>query len=357
MLSLKIIRRATGSTAAVLVLLLSWAGPAAAGPMEEAEELVRRGNQLRHAGDDEGALPIFKKAHEIHESPRTKAQLGLVEWALGRWVDADEHLTEALKAVNSDVWIRANRTVIGDALAVAKRNVARVEITGDPEGAEVLVNGKAVGRVPLPQPVRVIAGSVDIELRAPGYRSGFRTITVAGLQYQSVVIRLDREGDARSPVAGGPTPVQRPGSLSSSAGAYDADLAASAPMATWRKAAIGVAIGTAALGGGAGWYLIERHNDQVDRFNRRSCLSTANGAILASTRASDKECNSLKSSYQNASTMAIVSFSAAGALAVGALVLYFTDSDGGGRASAPTAPRFACAPDLTRPGMLCALPF
>ena len=57
-------------------------------------------------------------------------------------------------------------------LTVAKRNVGRVEITGDPTGAEVLVNGRLVGKVPLPQPVRVIAGSVDIELRAPGYRAG-----------------------------------------------------------------------------------------------------------------------------------------------------------------------------------------
>src|SRR5688500_5007277 len=106
----KFIRRATGITAAVL--LLGAVGTPEPWPVGESEALLARGNQLRRAGDDEGALPIFKRAYELHKSPRTIAQLGLVEWALGRWVDADEHLTEALKAVNTDVWIRNNRTTI-----------------------------------------------------------------------------------------------------------------------------------------------------------------------------------------------------------------------------------------------------
>jgi hypothetical protein len=352
MLSFKFIRRATGLTGALL--LLATASAALATPVQESEELMRRGNELRRAGDDEGALPIFKRAYDVYRTPRTTAQLGLVEWALGRWVDADEHLTEALKAVNTDVWIRSNRTTIESALSVAKRNVGRVEITGDPPGAEVLVNGREVGKVPLEAPIRVIAGSVDIELRAPGHRPGFRTISVAGLQYQPVVIRLEKEGDPRSGLAGGPSPVQRSGG----AGGYAADLGdQAAPMQPWRKAMIGVGLGGAALSLGAAAYSIWNYNNQVDAFNTRKCLETANGAILMSTRASDSRCSQLRSSYQNAYTLTIVGFSAAGALGVTALVLYLTGRGDGGRASAPVERRFACAPDLLRPGMLCALPF
>jgi hypothetical protein len=357
MLSFKFIRRAAGITGILLFLTASDVTAAPPSAIDEAEELMRRGNQLRRAGDDEGALPIFKRAYELYKSPRTSAQLGLVEWALGRWVDADEHLTDALKAVNTDVFIRNNRTTIEDSLKVAKRNVGRVEITGDPTGAEVLVNGRVVGRVPLTQPVKVIAGSVDIELRAPGYRAGFRTIAVAGLQYQPVVIRLEKEGEARSAgPSGGPGPVQRPGGVAGSVAGYESDLVAGAGMAPWRKIMIGVAAGASGVALGVAGYGVWRHNDQVDAFNRRKCLETANGAILASTRATDTRCAQFKTGFETARTMTIVGFSAAGALGVTALVLYLTGGDGG-LASAPAPRRLACAPDLARPGLLCALPF
>ncbi len=353
MLSSNFIRRATGIT--VLFLLAAMAGSAGAVPADEAEELMRRGNNLRRAGDDEGALPIFRRAYEVSKSPRTSAQLGLVEWALGRWVEADEHLTDALKAVATDVWIRTNRETIEEALTVAKRNVGRVEITGDPSGAEVLVNGRPVGTVPLPQPVRVIAGSVDIELRAPGYRPGFRTITIAGLQYQPVVIRLDKEGEGSSAgPAGGLRPVQRGASGLSGEGA---DLGEHAPMASWRKAALGVAIGAAGLSLGVASYGIWRYNDQVASFNKRMCLETTNGAILARSNVADRTCTQIKSAYKKAQTIWIAGFSAAGALGASALVLYLTAGSGDQRASAAPVGRLACAPDLIRPGLACAFPF
>ena len=116
-----------------------------------------------------------------------------MEKALGRWAEADRHLTDALKG-GQDPWIQKNVTVLEKTLAEVKRQVARIEITGEPVGAEVLVNGRPVGKVPLPQPVRVNAGTVDIELRAPGYKPTLRTVAVVGLQYQPVVIRLEREG-------------------------------------------------------------------------------------------------------------------------------------------------------------------
>ena len=82
----------------------------------------------------------------------------LVEKALGRWAEADRHLTDALKG-GQDPWIHKNLTVLEKTLAEVKRQVARIEITGEPVGADVLVNGRPVGKVPLPHPVRVNAGS------------------------------------------------------------------------------------------------------------------------------------------------------------------------------------------------------
>src|SRR5689334_12741785 len=99
--SFNFIRRATGMTCAFAILASGVA--LAATPAEQAQELMQRANTLRRAGDDEGALPILQKAYELYRSPRTSAQLGIVESALGRWVDVDDHLTYALKAVDLDV--------------------------------------------------------------------------------------------------------------------------------------------------------------------------------------------------------------------------------------------------------------
>ena len=56
---------------------VAWAAPAA-GP-GQVEELIRRGNELRNSGQDTRALPFFQRAYEQSPTPRTAAQLGLVE--------------------------------------------------------------------------------------------------------------------------------------------------------------------------------------------------------------------------------------------------------------------------------------
>jgi hypothetical protein len=318
---------------------------ASAGPAEEAEALVRQGNQLRSAGDDQSALPIFEKAVAVHPSPRTWAQLGLVEKALGRWAEADRHLTDALKGGN-DPWIQKNVTILEKTLAEVKRQVARIEITGEPVGADVLVNGRPVGKVPLPQPVRVNAGTVDIELRAPGYKPTLRTVAVVGLQYQPVVIRLEREGSGDSaappPAGGGPL----------SLGA-DSDR----PAQPWRPWAIGGAVAGSAVGIGVGVLGALQHDQKVTDFNKRECAEAANGTIvIKSTGVKDQTCANLHTGYKNAKTMAIVGFTAGAALGVTALILYLT-TPGGGASETAMVNTPACSAGPGVVGLGCTLRF
>ena len=53
-------------------------------------------------------------------------------------------------------------------MLVIKGHIARVEVLGEPTGAEIVVNGRTVGRLPLPDSISTSAGEVDIEARAPG---------------------------------------------------------------------------------------------------------------------------------------------------------------------------------------------
>ena len=74
----------------------------------KANALIAKGNALRMAGDDVGSLPLLpQQAYQINPGPRTAVHLGMAEYAVGRWADADLHLTEALKS-RDDPWVKKN---------------------------------------------------------------------------------------------------------------------------------------------------------------------------------------------------------------------------------------------------------
>lgn len=203
--TLKVSRRARWGWAHAVGALLLLGLPrvaAASDPGAEAEQLIRRGIELRKAHEDERALREFQKAYGLTRTPRAAGQLGLAEQAVGRWEEAEQHVREALDAPN-DPWVTKYHQSLVDAMGVIQRHLGRVEIIGEPEGAEVSVNGRAVGRLPLADPIAVSAGEVDIEVRAPGYEAGQRTVNIVAGQYQRVVLRLSK---TPQPVAANPEP-------------------------------------------------------------------------------------------------------------------------------------------------------
>ena len=207
----------------------------------------------------------------------------------------------------------------------------------------MLVNGRLVGKVPLAQPVRVNAGSVDVELRAPGYKPTLRTVAVAGLQYQPVVIRLEREA--------GPSPEGR---LAMPEGIGAKGDAGEAPSGNWRPWAIGGAIGGAAVGVGAGILGLARHNADINEFNRKGCFETGGMFVREPPNSDLGPCKTLNASAKNATTLSIVGFSAGAALGATALILFLTAPDNPGETRTAHA---TCVPDLARPGLACALRF
>jgi hypothetical protein len=64
----------------------------------EVEALIEQANKFRRDGKDGKALPLMRKACDLATTARTAAQLGLVEMALGYWLQAEQHLTEALSS-------------------------------------------------------------------------------------------------------------------------------------------------------------------------------------------------------------------------------------------------------------------
>src|SRR6266700_243087 len=178
----------------------SGAGVAQAGDSAQAEALIRQGVELRQQGRDAPALPLFQKAYDLVATPRTAGQLGCGEMALGYWLDAEQHLNEALGAPD-DAWVAKNMGVLKSALARVQGNLAEVVIGGGPAGARVLVNRRSAGALPLDRPVRVAKGKVDIEVSAPGYAAETRTLQIAGGERARITAELAPIAGRRNPPA------------------------------------------------------------------------------------------------------------------------------------------------------------
>ena len=203
----------------------------AGGRSGEAEALIRQGVELRAQKKDERALPLFEKAYQISRTPRTAGQLGLVEMALGYFVDAEKYLSEAVASPDHP-WVAKNLATLKAQLATAKSQIGELYIVGEPAGAEVLVNGKAVGKLPLSTPIRLDKGRADVQVRAPGYVASTDTVTMVGGKREDRSYRLQREAVAVAPPPPAPVqPVQPAGRSAPRAHAAVGDRCATPPPA------------------------------------------------------------------------------------------------------------------------------
>jgi hypothetical protein len=145
---------------------------------DHAEELVRRGIELRRTHDDRAALEVFRSAYQINPSPRIQAQIGLAEQAVGQWIDAEKDLTGALQATR-DPWVARNIKSLRASVIALEKHLGSLEVLGSPAGALVLVDGREVGKLPLAIAVRVTAGEVLVSVSAPGYVEINRKLGIA----------------------------------------------------------------------------------------------------------------------------------------------------------------------------------
>jgi hypothetical protein len=184
----------------VVACVLALAGVGDVGPVQaqvsrsdnpEADQLVARGIELRAQGKDGEALEAFQKAAEIDpESVRVQIHLATVYQALGDWLLADDYLTLALSRQNHPYVVR-HRQVLEDAKRVIEQNIGRLEVEGEPLGAEVRLNGRLVGTLPLARPVRMTVGSYQLEVRRQGFYPMRRPIALTGGGLVRESIRLE----------------------------------------------------------------------------------------------------------------------------------------------------------------------
>jgi hypothetical protein len=362
------------AAALVVYLGVGWNGPRGPAPAlaasETEDELINRGVKMRKAGNDQEAADVFAQAHDRFRTPRAAAQRGLAEQALGRWEDAEAHLTEALRAEN-DPWIRKNLDTLTRAMTVIKGHLARVEILGEPPGAEILVNGRAAGRLPLSGAVSTSAGEVDVEARAAGFKREVRKLTLVGGQYQRLVIRLEKEGSGSPGTATGTTapsntttlaqPTPPPpdqngtggyGTPAGDAGTGEKSTSDVRPVLKWT--ALGLAVGSLGVGIVSSYV----RSSRLSEFNAAKCMDN-NGKAVDAGGNPVQACQDDLDTYNTARKYQIGGFVAAGIFAAAWAVLFFTEPSNAPATARNTTPRhlIACSPSADLRGASCAFRF
>ncbi|MEY2935305.1 MAG: Tetratricopeptide repeat, partial [Pseudomonadota bacterium] len=287
-----------------------------------AEQLLRQGMQRREAGRDSEALELYRQAVELQpENARALAHLGVTYQALGRWVPAQNYLKQAL-AHTEDSYIQRHEGELSDALGVVSGKLGQLEVYGGPPGAEVLLNGQPVARLPMSEPLQVTVGSYLLEVQAAGHYTLGRPINVQPRQLtrEEVGLAPHRPGGARAPNGQG-SRRQAPASSavrseqrgSDEQGSEEqivADAGGGAPRwLPWVLGGAAVASGTGTL---IAWQLREKY---ADRWNDdQACLGVG---ISRQAR-----CGAELDHGRRAETVAWITGGAAGLLAAGAVLSF-----------------------------------
>lgn len=336
---------------AILTGALGASGAAQTGG--NALELLREGVALRREGKDEAALQRFQRAYEIDRSPRALAQMGLAEQALGSWVLAYEHLTQALVAT-SDPWIATNGATLRASRDEVSQHVGRLEIHGGSPGAEVRIDGVVRGQLPFAQPLVLPIGSVTITIARTGFVPVQRVAVLRANQMTresieplaptslgSVDDHTARAEIPANPQNGPPMPdppVQSGPPRAAAPAPTGEGTSAGRASAKW------IAWGAAALAAGVGLVGYAQQSSAGEQFND-SCYYDQTGTIRlkAKAPATVDQCSAFSGRVNTWYRTEVVGLVGAAALASVGLLLWLTEPT-------PVAMQtsgLACAPSLT----------
>jgi hypothetical protein len=176
---------------ALAILLLACAAQAQSGGTTREEALVRfqRGVTLYNEGDFRAALIEFKRAYEVAPNYRVLYNLGQSSMELQDYAAAlrffESYLAEGGKEIPAD-----RRALAEGEVKKLQSRVARVTVTVNLDGAEVLIDDVLVGLSPLKEPVLVSAGRRKISAQRAGIPAMSRSVDLAGGDRLDVALEL-----------------------------------------------------------------------------------------------------------------------------------------------------------------------
>jgi tetratricopeptide (TPR) repeat protein len=156
----------------------------------EAGQRYDRGLKLYSEGEYRLAVIEFERTYELVPDYRVLYNIGQVRIQLGNYARARLALERYLREGGDQLPAARLEAVKGD-LDMLEGRTATLKIQSSVVGAEVLVDGEAVGVTPLAEPVLMNAGDHSVEVRKPGYRTRVLRRTLAGKDAGELAVELD----------------------------------------------------------------------------------------------------------------------------------------------------------------------
>ena len=289
------------------------AQPPAAAPSDEASELFKKGNEAYKQKKWAEAEKAFEEAFALKQAYDIAGNLGDVELLQGKHQEAAEHLEYSLR--NWPAGQEANRKRTAERYAEAKQKIGSLTLKVS-EGAEITVNGKSVGKSPLPGPVFVSPGAATV-IATIGDKTMKKTVALDVGESREVEIVIEGEAAAVGPVA----PPSENGSAGASAsGSATGDV--KPPTGSSFKTIGMIASGAVAvigLGVGVGFYMKKQSAkdeaegfkaDAVNEYGSAGCPKTGKtGACADLADANDRA--------ESSGTFSTIGFIGAGVGAAG----------------------------------------
>jgi hypothetical protein len=255
--------------------------------------------------------------------------------------------------------VQKNLSTLQGSLQNVRNEIGEIHVTGEPAGAEVWVNGRQVGRLPLQKPIRLDKGTAEIQLRAAGHVTAAETLILTGGRKESRNFRLEREPRAAMSatppdvVAQTGAPVARTGAPESATAPTGIDSGnGERPRRLQTLAWVAAGLAVAGLGYGTfeTFIALQRRND----FNNHKAPN-ATGELVAdcNTTYLSTGCRPLKEAYDRAVTRAVIGYVAGGALAIGSTILFVMSA----KERPGSTAALGCAPTLATLGLACRLSF
>jgi hypothetical protein len=159
---------------------------------EQAQDLEHKAQEAQSAKDVERARALRLQAFSLQANANTALELGRTELELKRYRDSAEHLDYALRMLPQNT-SEKTRTLAKKALAEAKAQIAVVQATTNRSGAEIRVDGKNIGRAPLPSSIYLEPGSHEISAHFESNSITRPVVVLGGQEYQLTLPLVSRQ--------------------------------------------------------------------------------------------------------------------------------------------------------------------
>lgn len=364
---------------AASVGLTSWSQPSLAqndGETELARQRFREGVAHYDRQDYEKARLAFLQAYLLKPHPAVLLNLAQSELRAGRYAEAAENFTKYLQNPNAPA---ADHAKAG--FEEARQRVTELNVQVNATGASVSIDGTDVGRSPLPSVVYLMPGRHTIVARK-GEATAQKALDAVAGRREYIALEL-REGYAAAPASGAEVQASTGATLAPSGPATATPGAdqgngqsffgwvGSSPVAFATVTVAGLALGTSAVLAGFANNRYAAADDARSQImnalqlyvetgtvgpDSMACGTTgiAGGNASFASGLSDTDRNRVVGEFRNAcdvfddrsdsgdrlKTFAIVSLAVGAFAALGSVIWYFADDEGGaGSADASAAPR------------------